>query len=169
MREFFPNCSLEVQQVQQTNAVTLGLRTSDATDFHRAVHVGFGLTQLLPIIVAGLSREPGDLLLIGNPEVHLHPAGQAMIGCFLSEVAAAGIQVVIETHSDHVLNGVRRSVKAGILAPEDVLVHFFRTREAVGDQIVSPTIDRSGNVNVWPEGFFDQFDKDMNHFAGWGD
>jgi predicted ATPase len=169
MREFFTGCSLEVQQIPQANGVTLGLRTSDATDFHRPVHVGFGLTQVLPVIVAALSAEPKDLLLIENPEVHLHPAGQARMGGFLSKVAAVGIQVLVETHSDHVLNGIRRSVKAGVLSPEEVLVHFFRERDAEGEQVVSPTIDREGNIDAWPEGFFDQFDKDMNYFAGWGD
>ena len=169
MNEFFPGCFFDVQPVLQANGVTLGLKTSRATDFHRSVHVGFGLTQVFPIIVAALSRTEGDLLLIENPEVHLHPAGQAMMGCFLAEVAAAGVQVLIETHSDHILNGIRRAVKAGLLAPEDLAIHFFRDRDSEGEQVISPTIDRAGNIDVWPKGFFDQFDKDMNHFAGWGD
>jgi len=169
MREFFPGCSLDVQQVPQANGVTLGLRTSDATDFHRPIHVGFGLTQVLPVIVAALSAQPDDVLLIENPEVHLHPAGQARMGSFLSKVAAAGIQVLLETHSDHVLSGMRREVKAGVIKPQDVCVHFFRDRELEGDQVISPAIDADGNLDAWPEGFFDQFDKDMNHFAGWGD
>ncbi len=169
MNEFFPGCSLEVQPVLQANGVTLSLRTSRATDFHRSVHVGFGLTQVFPIVVAALSRAEGDLLLIENPEVHLHPAGQAMMGRFLAQVAAAGVQVLIETHSDHILNGIRRAVKGGLLAPEDLAIHFFRDRDSEGEQVVSPTIDRAGNIDVWPKGFFDQFDKDMNHFAGWGD
>lgn len=169
MREFFPNCSLDVQQVPQTNWVTLGLRTSNTTDFHRPVHVGFGLTQVLPIIVASLSAEAEDLLLIENPEVHLHPAGQAKMGSFLATVAAAGVQVLIETHSDHVLSGIRRAVKAGVVPADDVLIHFFRDRDAEGEQVISPIIDRDGNIDVWPAGFFDQFDKDMNHFAGWGE
>ena len=169
MREFFPGCSLEVQQVPQANGVTLGLRTSDATDFHRPIHVGFGITQVLPVVVAALSAQPGDLLLIENPEVHLHPAGQALMGGFLSSVAAAGIQVLLETHSDHVLNGVRRAVKASVIDPADVCLHFFRDRELGGDQVISPAIDADGNLDAWPEGFFDQFDMDMNHFAGWGD
>jgi len=168
MNEFFPGCSLEIQQVPQSNGVTLGLRTSVATGFHRSIHVGFGLTQVFPIVVAALSRRPGDLLLIENPEVHLHPAGQAKMGAFLSRVAATGIQVLIETHSDHVLNGVRRSVKGGAIENEQVLIHFFRDRDAEGDQVVSPAIDPNGNIDVWPPGFFDQFDRDMNHFAGWG-
>ena len=92
-----------------------------------------------------------------------------MMGGFLSKVAACGIQVLIETHSDHVLNGVRRAVRGGVLGSENVLVHFFKGRTAAGDQVISPTINEGGNVDVWPRGFFDQFDKDMNYFAGWGD
>lgn len=167
MAKFFPGCRLEVQLVPQANAVTLGIRTSDETDFHRPVHVGFGLTQVLPIVVAAISAAEQDILLIENPEVHLHPAGQALMGAFLAEVAASGAQVIVETHSDHVLNGIRRAVKAGTLAPAHALLHFFRPRGADLDQVVSPTLDPVGNIDVWPEGFFDQFDKDMNHFAGW--
>lgn len=166
---FFPGCALSVQQVPQANAVTLGLRTSDDTDFHRPIHVGFGLTQVLPIVVAALSASAGDLLLIENPEVHLHPAGQALMGQFLADVSRAGVQVIVETHSDHVLNGIRRSVKAARLKPEQVAIHFFRHPSSDAAQVVSPLLDSSGNIDSWPEGFFDQFDKDMNHFAGWGE
>lgn len=169
MGQFFPGCRLDVQLVPQANAVTLGIRTSDETDFHRPVHVGFGLTQVLPIVVAGASAKEQDILLIENPEVHLHPAGQALMGMFLAEVAASGTQVIVETHSDHVLNGIRRAVKAGVLFPEQAILHFFRPRGGDLDQVVSPTVDSAGNIDVWTEGFFDQFDKDMNHFAGWGE
>jgi predicted ATPase len=168
MQAFFPGCGLIVEKVPRVNAVTLGLRTSDDTDFHRPVNVGFGLTQVLPIIVAALSAGKGDILLIENPEVHLHPAGQALMGQFLADVARAGIQVVIETHSDHILNGIRRAVRAKRLTPEQVALHFFKPRSAKQAQVITPQMDSSGNIDVWPEGFFDQFDKDMNHFAGWG-
>lgn len=167
MAQFFPGCRLDVQLVAQANAVTLGIRTSDETDFHRPVHVGFGLTQVLPIVVAALTARKDDILMIENPEVHLHPAGQALMGGFLAEVAASGAQVIVETHSDHVLNGIRRAVKAKILSPEQAAIHFFRPRGGDLDQVESPTLDADGNIDVWPEGFFDQFDKDMNHFAGW--
>ncbi len=167
MRQFFPGFGLNVQPVPQANAVTLAFRTSDDTDFHRPSHVGFGLTQVLPLVVSTLSAAPNDLLLIENPEVHLHPAGQAHIGYFLAEAAASGLQVILETHSDHVLNGIRRAVRDTILAPEAVALHFFSPRVPDKDQVTSPTLDASGNVDVWPDGFFDQFDKDMNYFAGW--
>ncbi len=167
MGEFFPGCRLDVQLVPQANAVTLGIRTSDDTDFHRPVHVGFGITQVLPIVVTAVAAREQDILLIENPEVHLHPAGQARMGTFLAEVAASGTQVIVETHSDHVLNGIRRAVKAGTLPSEQALLHFFRPRGSELDQVVSPKLDSDGRIDVWPEGFFDQFDKDMNHFAGW--
>ena len=165
---FFPGCAVDVQQVPNANAVTLGIRTSETTGFLRPVHCGFGITQVLPIIVAALSIPRGSLMLIENPEVHLHPAGQALMGQFLADVAQSGIQVIVETHSDHVLNGVRRAVKAERIPAQDVMIHFLRARTADAPQVLSPTLDNSGNIDAWPEGFFDQFDKDMDYFAGWG-
>ncbi len=167
MQQFFPNCLLAVEKVQNVNAVTLRLKTSNKTDFHRPVNVGFGLTQVLPVVIAALSAQKEDILLIENPEVHLHPAGQALMGQFLAEVASAGVQVILETHSDHILNGIRRYVKSGGISPENVALHFFRARSSDAAQVISPQINIYGDLDCWPDGFFDQFDKDMNYFAGW--
>ena len=167
MGTLFPGCEIDLQQVLRANAATLGLRTSNATEFHSPVHTGFGLTQILPVIVAALSAAKGDIILLENPEVHLHPAGQAQMGQFLAEVANAGIQIVVETHSDHVLNGVRRAVKTCRIKSEQVVIHFFQPRSGALPQVISPTLDDSGNIDDWPEGFFDQFDRDARYFAGW--
>ena len=169
MSTLFPGCEIDLQPASRANAVTLGLRTSNATEFHKPVHTGFGLTQILPIVVAALSATKGDILLIENPEVHLHPAGQALMGQLLADVARAGVQVVVETHSDHVLNGVRRAVKTCRLSSEEVAIHFFRSPSDELTQVLSPTLDDSGNIDDWPEGFFDQFDKDATYFAGWAE
>ena len=169
MRRLFPGCDVNLQQLPRTNAVALGLRTSRETEFHRPIHTGFGLTQILPVVVAALSEARGGIMLIENPEVHLHPAGQALMGEFLADVARAGVQVIVETHSDHVLNGMRRAVKTGRLLPEHVAIHFFKPRSEEEAQVHSPVLDATGNIDVWPDGFFDQFDKDMNYFAGWSD
>ena len=166
---FFPGCAIDVQRVPNANAVTLGIRTSSDTGFLRPVHCGFGITQILPIIVATLSLPKGSLMLIENPEVHLHPAGQALMGQLLADAAHAGIQTIVETHSDHVLNGIRRSVKSERILADEVAIHFLRQRSPDDSQVMSPTLDSSGNIDVWPEGFFDQFDKDMDYFAGWGE
>ena len=169
MRTLFPGFSIDLQQAPRATVVTLGLRTSDAEEFHRPVHTGFGLTQSLPVVVAVLSATIGETLLIENPEVHLHPAGQAMMGQFVADAVRAGLQLIVETHSDHVLNGVRRAVKAERIPAEHVAIHFFRPRSDKGSQVLSPVIDKTGNIDDWPEGFFDQFDKDANYFAGWSD
>ncbi|MCK6516680.1 DUF3696 domain-containing protein [Myxococcota bacterium] len=168
--EFFPGAGMEIERVSRTNLVRLGLRTSARSDFRRPQNVGFGLSNVLPILVAALNASPGDLLLIENPEVHLHPAGQAKIGRLLARVAAAtGAQVILETHSDHVLNGVRRAVRERETRPDQVGLLFFRPPQEGLDQVVSPQLDVEGNIDHWPEGFFDQFEKDMSYFAGWGD
>ena len=169
---FFPGCRIDVSQVRGANAVVLGVRTSENTGFLRPVHSGFGITQILPIVVAVLSARASlhdnPLILIENPEVHLHPSGQALMGQFLAEAAHAGVQIIAETHSDHVLNGVRRAVKSEKAQADEVAIHFFQDRFRNESQVLSPMLDPSGNIDVWPDGFFDQFDKDLDYFAGWG-
>ncbi|MBA3532212.1 MAG: DUF3696 domain-containing protein [Ardenticatenales bacterium] len=167
MRRFFPGAQVRVNLLREANATILQMGTQG--DVHRPQNVGFGLTHVLPILVACLGAREGDLLLIENPESHLHPAGQSMMGRFLARAAAAGAQVILETHSDHVLNGVRLAIKEDALSPtEQVVIHFFVPR---GDerraQVTSPLIDSQGNLDHWPEGFFDQFDKDNSSLIGW--
>ena len=171
MGRFFPGFEIQVDKIRGVDAVTVGVRTSRAMDFHRPMHTGFGITQVLPIVVAALSASEGSLLLLENPEVHLHPAAQAEMGHFLGEVAAAGVQTIVETHSDHVLSGIRRAVRDGTVPAAHAKLHFLSPASAddgsVSPQVQSPVIDDAGGVTTWPEGFFDQFDKDMNFFAGW--
>ena len=167
---FFSGAGYEVQPVHRANLVTLGLRTSPEEDYHRPQNVGFGLSHLFPILVAVLHARPGDVILVENPEVHLHPRAQAGIGNFLARAAAAGVQIIMETHSDHVLNGVRRAVRDSLVESEQVAIHFFRPRGRVTEgglpQVVSPTILADGNIDHWPEGFFDQLEADLGYLAG---
>lgn len=167
----FSGFGIALQYIPQTNIATLRLRTSPETEYHKPTHTGLGLTHCLPIVVAILSTSPGDIIVVENPEAHLHPAGQALMGSFLAKAATAGVQVFVETHSDHILNGVRRAIRSDthLISADQVIIHFFRSRFGDGPQIISPNVDDSGNIDYWPEGFFDQFDKDMNYFAGWGE
>lgn len=171
LERFFPGVAIKTDRVGNVNAITLAFRTNNESEFHRPQHVGYGITQVLPIIVACL-RSSGRALIVENPEVHLHPAGQAAIGAFLARTASAGGTVIVETHSDHVLNGVRRMVHDRVLAPDQVAIHFFRERSAAERsriaQVTSPHVDVLGNIDEWPGGFFDQFDIDMSYFAGLG-
>ena len=156
MQEFFPNCDFKVTPIEGASAVTLHLRSDSRDDFQRPQNVGFGLTQLFPILVALLSAKPGSLLIVENPEVHLHPQAQQQIGLLLARVAASGVQLIVETHSDHVLNGVRLAAKTRAIPAGEVALHFFGRGDG-NTQYASPVLDIDGRLNIWPEGFFDQF------------
>lgn len=159
MQEFFPGCDLRVSPIDGASAVSLRLRSDARSDFQRPQNVGFGLTQLFPIVVALLSGRPGDVVLVENPEVHLHPKAQQAIGTLCARVAASGVQVIVETHSDHVLNGIRLAVKGKAIGAQDVAVHFFSPSRGTGTFApLSPRLDAEGRLDAWPEGFFDQFD-----------
>ncbi|MFD5389456.1 DUF3696 domain-containing protein [Streptomyces sp. NPDC127074] len=129
----------------------------------RPANMGFGFSYALPVIVAGLLTGPGDLLIVENPEAHLHPGGQSKLGRFLARVAGAGAQVIVETHSDHVLNGARLAVAVErSLRPEDAVVHYFGEEEAGSAPIEFTT---NGELTEWPRGFFDQIEQDLGRLA----
>ncbi|TNF16503.1 MAG: DUF3696 domain-containing protein [Rhodobacteraceae bacterium] len=122
---------------------------------YRATNVGFGLSYILPVLAALLAAPRDGLVLIENPEAHLHPRGQTKMGELCARAAAAGVQVIIETHSDHVLDGARLAVRDNILSHENVLFHYLQ--QADGRAVrSSPEIDAEGRLSEWPEGFFDQ-------------
>ncbi len=131
----------------------------------RPTSVGFGLSYTLPVVVALLAAPVGGLILIENPEAHLHPRGQMAMGELIARAANAGVQVLVETHSDHVLNGLRLAVKDGLIPHAQVALHFFRRTEHEEDSdtrirhvVDTPTLDADGRIDAWPEGFFDQYD-----------
>ena len=144
----------------QASAAALQFRDLDVmADWVRPANVGFGLTYCLPIIVAALGSTPGAVFIVENPEAHLHPRAQSEIGKFLVRVAASGVQTIVETHSDHVLNGVRVAVAAEhLLSSDDVAIHFFG---AAGASVTEITLNGNGGLSVWPLGFFDQAMEDL--------
>jgi len=130
---------------------------------YRPTNVGFGLTYVLPVVIACLASRPGGIVLIENPEAHLHPQGQTAMATLTCASAATGAQVIVETHSDHVLNGVRLAVKRGIIDAEEVMLHFFRREvEGASIKIETPVLRSDGMVSQWPEGFFDEWERALD-------
>lgn len=131
---------------------------------YRPTNVGFGLSYILPVLAALLAAPKDGLVIIENPEAHLHPRGQTRMGELCARAAAAGVQVLIETHSDHVLDGARLMVKDGVLDRDEVVFHYLHQLDGKAIR-QSPVIDDEGRLSEWPEGFFDQHRKNAAHLT----
>ena len=129
--------------------------------------VGYGVSQVLPVVTALLRPDAPSMFLLQQPEVHLHPSAQAALGSLFCEVAGSGRQLVVETHSDHLLDRVRIAVRDGLtgLRPEDVSILFFE-RDGLEVNIHSLTIDEDGNINGQPPGYRKFFMEEIQRSLG---
>lgn len=130
------------------------------TNKFKPINVGFGITYTLPVVTALLSAKPGSLIIIENPESHIHPRGQAELGKLIALVAQNDVQVVIETHSDHIINGIRVGVKEQKLEKEKVILFYFNKvveeQEQYSD-ITNIELDKNGILSEEPNGLLDEW------------
>lgn len=128
-----------------------------------ATNTGFGISYSLPIIVAGLIAKEDRFLIIENPEAHLHPSAQSRIGYFLGVIANAGVRVIIETHSDHIINGIQIAVANKAIDASNVTINFFSQIEQNAQPDVNAIrMNEKGELSDWPKGFFDQTQVDYS-------
>ena len=163
LQEVTPGVHLRLDTIQAADAIIAGFsfdRPSDVeTRRYRATNVGFGLSYTLPVLTA-LLAPPKTLCLIENPEAHLHPRGQTKLAELAARASLAGVQVIVETHSDHFMDGVRIAVRDGLIRPEDAAFHYF-SREGAKTVVSSPRVNTDGRLSSWPEGFFDQHEENL--------
>ena len=161
--EISPGARLQMQTVTEADSLVAGFsfyRPGDVeTRAFRATNVGFGLSYVLPLLVS-MFLPKGTLCLIENPEAHLHPRGQTKLAELTVRAAMAGVQVIVETHSDHYVDGIRIAVRDALVPPEDVAFHYFE-REGDAAAVSSPKVDRDGRLSSWPAGFFDQHEENL--------
>jgi predicted ATPase len=126
---------------------------------YKPTNVGYGYSYVLPLIVSGLIARENEILIIENPEAHLHPRAQSRITEFFAKVASCGVQVFIESHSEHILNGLRISSLNDSIAinHDDLSIHYFDE----SFESVKLLMDSKGKISNWPEGFFDQQELDL--------
>ena len=138
--------------------------------------VGYGVSQSLPILVDVLAdaesdrrKNGGPAFLLQQPEVHLHPRGQAeLASLFVEAVRTNGSRFLIETHSDYVVDRVRISVRQGKLKPDDVSILYFEPA-AKAVTIHNLTLDRHGNLRNAPAGYRDFFVRESDRLLGFAD
>lgn len=141
--------------------------------------IGVGASQLLPVVVLVLGADRGRLVLLEQPELHLHPKVQSRLGDFLSS-ARPDIRLLVETHSEYLITRLRRRVAEGVLNPDDLAVLFARqhisehvyeeegeegTEREVFSEFRRLSLDEQGDFSAWPEDFFDALDDDTVHLA----
>jgi predicted ATPase len=152
-------CKVQARQVNDTQVeLRVGRlpRNSDAKDdLVNIADVGFGVSQTLPVLVALLVAEPGQLVYIEQPEIHLHPRAQIAMAEILSNAAKRGVKVVVETHSDKLILAIQSLVAEGNLSPDIVKLHWFTRQENSITNVNSADLDETGAFGDWPEDFGD--------------
>ena len=125
------------------------------TDLVNIADVGFGVSQVLPVLVALIVAEPGQLVYIEQPELHLHPKAQVALAQVLADAAKRGVRVVAETHSSLLLLDVQTLVAEGDLSPELVKLHWFSRNKDGITEVSSVDLDEAGAYGDWPMDFDD--------------
>lgn len=163
MQHICPGAHLKLEAIQDADAVLAGFTFDQPGDVasrkYRATNVGFGLSYVIPVILA-LLEPSGTLCMIENPEAHLHPQGQSKLAELTARAAEEGVQVIVETHSDHFMDGIRIAVREGIISHKETSFQFFE-RQGTKAMVTSPPIDEEGRLSHWPKGFFDQHELNL--------
>jgi hypothetical protein len=128
-------------------------RGRQKTDMVSIADVGFGVSHILPVLVALLAAEPDQLVYIEQPEIHLHPRAQVALAEILAEAASRGVRVVAETHSELLLVAIQSLIAEEKISPDLVKLHWFTRNEDGMTQITSADLDEAGAFGDWPEDF----------------
>ena len=136
-----------------------------STNNFKPENVGFGISYALHVVTALLASCPGELLIIENPESHIHPRGQAELGKLISLVAQNDVQVIIETHSDHIFNGIRVAVKEKDIDKNRIVAFYFNKVIEKSEQYSSITnieIDMNGTLSDYPDYLLDEWSNQLS-------
>ena len=167
LQEITPGAHVGLSAIQDADSVIAGFsfdRPGDvASRRYRTTNAGFGLSYTLPVLMALLAPS-GSLCLIENPEAHLHPRGQTKLAELAVRASLAGVQVIVETHSDHFMDGVRIAVREGLIEPHETAFHYFE-RDGGKTVVSSPEVSADGRLSSWPAGFFDQHEENLSRLV----
>ena len=164
------NIAQKVSNWLQQSEIARAINVVPLTDRHFEIYVrhihtgeevniadaGFGISQILPILVAGYFVSSNSTFIIEEPEIHLHPKAQSEIGTFVRNVSKNNVQVFIETHSEHLLLRLQRHIASGDLRPEDVNVFYVyseKRAKAKIEELIPIGLD-GYFIQAWPQGFF---------------
>jgi predicted ATPase len=168
LNEISPGIKIIIEDIKGLDLIRLSFQyeaENGYTNEYKPINVGFGITYALPVIVALLTTNPDKITIIENPESHVHPKGQAKIGELIALSAANNCQIFIETHSDHILNGIRVAVKESKIIDTDVSIYYFdrvsNSKSEHESSIATIGIDKNGELNEYPKGLLDEWSSQL--------
>ena len=150
---------LRVRSIEKTNSIfeIRVQRSADGVEAHLP-DVGFGVSQVLPVLVLCYYVPAGSTIILEQPEIHLHPAVQSGLADVLIEVwRKRRIQIILESHSEHLLRRLQRRIAEEKVSTDEVSLYFCRSNQDESN-LDSLELDEYGNITNWPENFFgDEF------------
>lgn len=170
MKEISTGINLEFDSNPKTRISSMSAVYYSSTLFDSVSpkNFGFGISYCLPVITLILSSKEKDILLIENPEAHIHPTGQTKLGYLCAIAANAGVQLIIETHSDHFFNGIRLAIKEGKIKNENVLTYYFDkelkgelSNQSLCTKVSAVELCSDGKIKDAPTGFFDEWQNSL--------
>jgi predicted ATPase len=150
--------SFQIRQIQGSSFYQVWVRQHPQAAEVLITDVGFGVSQILPVITLCFYVPEGSIVIVEQPEIHLHPSVQAgLADVFVDAIKNRGIQIILESHSEHLLRRLQRRLAEEALTPEDLSLYFCDASN--GQSEIKPLqVDEFGTINNWPRNFFgDEF------------
>ncbi|MCC8188872.1 MAG: DUF3696 domain-containing protein [Bacteroides sp.] len=167
MQEISPGVTINTRYLPEINKVILDYvfkHDQHKTNAFLPKNVGFGISYVLPVVLALLTARENKIIVIENPESHIHPRGQAELGKLIALAAHTGAQLFVETHSDHILNGIRVAVKQSFIDRSQVNVLYFDKVNNEREQYTRITpikVGQQGELSEYPKNFLDEWSNQL--------
>ena len=143
---------LKVQSLKGSSRYMLLIKNGE--EFVNIKDVGVGVSQVIPVVVAALFAEPGHIVIVEEPESHLHPLAQSLLANLFSQVSnERGVQFILETHSEHLFRRMQTLVAKDEISQEDAALYFVE-KENSRAKLKELRIDDYGRISDWPDKFF---------------
>lgn len=157
---------VSAENIPDTDLVKVTFGRKNIVKQLRPINVGTGVTYVANLIISALSCKKDSLFIVENPEIHLHPDAQARILDFFVFLAARGLQIIVESHSDHIYNGLRRCIKNRNISSDAAMVYYYEMGDDNNSMVTAIPIRSDGAEEKHPRGLFDRIDEDMDELLG---
>lgn len=162
---YIVNATISTESIQGTDTVKASYKVGSGRNT-RPKNVGSGVSYLISILVLCLSAQEKDIIIIENPEIHLHPKAQSKVCEFLYFIAKSGRQIFVETHSDHIFNGVRAGIATKKMEKDTIAMNFFQLNDKACTENIVVEFGEKGRILNYTQDMFDQFDADLDRMLG---